>query len=72
MYMSEGIPSFPQLISKGLFGFFNSPKKPNEKFLPQKARAKINIFKFVFGNIKDTKISFHDQPTFSFIGQNFA
>ena len=23
-----------QLISKGLFGFFNSPQKTNEKFLP--------------------------------------
>ena len=34
-----------QLISKGFFGFF---KKTNEKFLPQYARAKINIFKFVF------------------------
>ena len=24
-----------QLLSKGLFGLFNSPKKTNEKFLPQ-------------------------------------
>ena len=32
-----------QLISKGLFGFFNSPKKRTKNFCPR-----INIFKLVF------------------------
>ena len=30
------------------FWFFQFSQKTNEKFLPQLARAKINIFKFVF------------------------
>ena len=42
-----------QLISKGHFVFFNSPKKTNENFLP-KARA-TNSF---FGKLKTLKFSF--------------
>ena len=53
-----------QLISKGLFGFFNSSKKTNEKFLLQQARAKIKNFKFIFGSTEDIKISFRDKLTF--------
>ena len=37
-----------QLISKGLFVFFQFSQKTNEKFLPQKGWAKFNIFKFAF------------------------
>ena len=37
-----------RLISKRLFGVFQFFQRPNEKFLPQLARAKIRIFKFVF------------------------
>ena len=38
-----------RLISKGLFGFFDSPKKRTKNFCPStQAMAKINIFKFVF------------------------
>ena len=35
-----------QLISKGIFGVFNSPKKRTKNVCP---RAKIRIFKFVDG-----------------------
>ena len=34
---------------KRVFCFFQFSRKTIEKFLPQQARARINIFKFVFG-----------------------
>ena len=37
-----------RLIWNCLFCVFNSSKKTNKKFLPDQARAKIRIFKFVF------------------------
>ena len=38
-----------QLISKRLFNFFNSPKKPTKNFCSSRlSRAKIRTFKFVY------------------------
>ena len=37
-----------ELIWKGLFGFFISPRKQTKNFCPSRLGQKINIFKFVF------------------------
>ena len=48
-----------QLISKGLFGFFNSPKKRTKNFCPSRLGLKIYIFKFIFfGELKALKFPF--------------
>ena len=44
-YMSKG-----QLISKGLFGFFNSPKKRTKKFCPSRLGQKSKFSSSFFGN----------------------
>ena len=58
-------PSLPklskgQLISKGLFGFFNSSKKRTKKFCPSRLGQKFKFLSSFFGRIEDTKISFQD------------
>ena len=49
-----------QLISKGLFGFFNSPKKRPKNFCPSRLGQKLTFSSSFFGRIEDTKISFRD------------
>ena len=50
-----------QLISKGLFDFFNCSKKLTKNFCPSRLnRAKIKTFKFIFGRIEDVKIFIQD------------
>ena len=46
-----------QLISKGIFGFFNSPKKRTKNFW---LGQKLTFSSLFFGRIEDTKISFRD------------
>ena len=46
-----------QFISKGHFGFFNSPKKRTKNFCPSRLGQKLKISRF-FGRMEDTKISF--------------
>ena len=49
-----------QLISKGLFGFFNSPKKRTKNFCSSRLGQKLTFSSLFFGRIEDTKISFRD------------
>ena len=49
-----------QLISKGLFGFFNSPKKRTANFCPSRLGQKLTFSSSCFGKIDDNKISFRD------------
>ena len=49
-----------QLISKGLFVFFNSSKKRTENFCPRRLGQKLKFSSSFFGRIEDTKISFRD------------
>ena len=49
-----------QLISKRLFGFFNSPKKRTKNFCPSRLGQKLTFSSSFFGRIEDTKISFRD------------
>ena len=49
-----------QLISKGNFCVFNSPKKRTKKFYPSRLGQKLTFSSSFFGRIKDTKISFRD------------
>ena len=45
-----------QVISKGLILCFQLFQLSNKKFLPQWARAKIQVFNFIFfGKLEDTK-----------------
>ena len=45
-----------QLISKGLFGFFNSPKKTNKKyFCPSRLAQKFIFSSSFFGRIEEGK-----------------
>ena len=53
-----------QLISKGFFGFFNSPKKRTKNFCPSRLGQKLTFSSSFFGRIEDTKISFRDELTF--------
>ena len=53
------------LLSKGHFGFFNSPKKRTKNFCPSRLGQKLTFLSSFFGRIEDTKISFWDQLTFS-------
>ena len=48
------------LISKGLFGFFNSPKKRTKNICPSRLGQKLTFSSSFFGRIEDTKISFQD------------
>ena len=47
-----------QLISKGIFGFFNSPKNRTKNFCPSRLGQKLIFSSLFFGRIGDTKISF--------------
>ena len=47
-----------QLISKELFGFFNSSKKRTKNFCPNKLRQKLTFSSSFFGRIEDIKVSF--------------
>ena len=49
-----------QLISKGHFDFFNSPKKRTKNFCPSSLGQKLTFSSPFFGRIEDTKISFRD------------
>ena len=49
-----------QLILKGLFGFFNSPKKRTKNFCPSRLGQKLTFSISFFGRIKDIKIAFRD------------
>ena len=49
-----------KLISKGLFGFFNSPKKRTKNFCPSRLGQNLTFSSSFFGRIEDTKISFRD------------
>ena len=63
---SHSIPK-GQLISKWLFGFFNSPKKWTKNFCPSRLGQKLTFSSSFFGRIEDTKISFRDYLTFTTI-----
>ena len=54
-----------QLISKGLFGFFNSSKKRTKNFCPSRLGQKLKFSSSFFGRIEDIKIYFRDYLTFS-------
>ena len=54
MYILTNIETKGQLISKCLFGIFNSPKKTNELLWYLKS----NCFRSFFGRIEDTKKTF--------------
>jgi hypothetical protein len=47
-----------QVISKGLFGFFNSSKKRTKYFYPSRLGQKLKLWSSFFGRIEDIKISF--------------
>ena len=47
-----------QLISKGLFIFFNSLKKQMKHFCPGRLGQKLTFSSSLFGRIEDTKIFF--------------
>ena len=49
-----------QFISKGLLGFFNSPKKRTKNFCPSRLGQKLTFSSSFSGRIEDTKISFRD------------
>ena len=44
-----------QLISKGLFGFFNSPKKQTKYFCPSRLEQKLAFSSSFFGRIEEGK-----------------
>ena len=46
--IQKSAPTKGQLISKGIFDFFNSPKKRTKNLCSSRLGQKINIFKFVF------------------------
>ena len=55
-----------QLISKYLFGIFNSPKKRMKKFNFTTMIPQVDLFSFVFlEEIEDTKKTFRNYLTFS-------
>ena len=62
---SESWCSKGQLISKCLFGAFNSSKKRTKNFGPSRLGQKFEFSRLFFGRIEDTKISFRDYLTFS-------
>ena len=49
-----------QLISKGILGFFNSPKKRTKNFCPSRLGKKLKFSSLFYGRIEDTKISFRN------------
>ena len=49
-----------QLISKGRFGFFNSPKKRTKNFSPSRLGQKFEFSSSFFGRIGDTKKTFRN------------
>ena len=49
-----------QLILKGLYGFFSSPKKWTKNFCSSSLGQKLTFSSSFFGRIEDTKISFRD------------
>ena len=49
-----------QLISKGLFGSFNIPKKRTQNVCPNRLGEKLTLPTSFFGRVEDTKISFRD------------
>ena len=53
-----------QLISKGLFGFFNSSKKRTKIFCPSRLGQKLKLLGSFFGRIEETKMSFQNWLTF--------
>ena len=54
----QGTDCKGQLISKRLFGFFNSPKKSNEKFLAHLSWQKLTFSSSYFGRFKTLKFPF--------------
>ena len=49
-----------QLISKCLFGIFNSSKKRTKNFCPSRLGQKLKFSSSFFGRIEDTKMSFRN------------
>ena len=49
-----------QIISKCLFGIFNSPKIRTKTIRPEVPQCQSRIFLFVFGRIEDTKKTFRN------------
>ena len=60
-----GLGSKGQLSSKGLFVFFNSPKKQTKNFCPSRLGQKLTLSSSFFWRIEGIKISFWDKLTFS-------
>ena len=54
-----------QLISKGLFGFFNSHKKRTKNFCLSRLGQKLTLSSLFFGRIEYARISFWDLLTLS-------
>ena len=49
-----------RLISKGLFGLYNFPKKRVKNFCSSRLGPKLTFLSLFFGRIEDTDISFRD------------
>ena len=64
-YVYGCISNKGHLISKGLCGFFNSPKKRTKNFCPSRLGRKLTFSSSFFGRIEDAKIFFRDQLTFN-------
>ena len=60
-----GVDNKGQLISKCLFGFFNSSKKQTKDFCLSRLRQKLEFSSSFFGRIEDTKRTFRNKLTFS-------
>ena len=58
--MSKRLLCKGQLISKGLLGFFNSPKKRTKNFCPNRLGQKFEFSSSFYGGIGDTKKTFRN------------
>ena len=56
--MQEECSPKGQLISKGLFGFFNSPKKRTTIFCPSRLGQKLTFSSSFLGELKTLKFPF--------------
>mgnify|MGYP007022928736 CR=1 FL=1 len=60
-------PSKGQLISKGLFGVFNSPKKQTKNVCPSRLGQKFEFSSSFFGRIEGTEMAFRNKLTFRYL-----
>ena len=67
IFREQRVQDKGQLISKGLFGFFNSPKKRTKTFCPSRLGQKLTFSSSFLRRIGDTLISFRGELTFDMI-----